>query len=83
MGGGTDRILDGLGSFSIRRATGIPNEDGEDLLGPFHCNRRIKFHVLFTAVPDKDELGLGEVVEDVDDSLAFSSRRSRQKTVKQ
>jgi hypothetical protein len=61
----------------------IPDEDCEDLLGPFHRDRRVKFHVLFAAVTNEDELGLGEVVEDIDDSLAFSSRRSRQEAVKQ
>ena len=83
VGSGTDGIFDGLGFYSIQEAAGIPNEDREDLLGPFHRDRCIKFHVLFTAVTYKDELGLGEVVENIDNSLAFSRRRSRQEAVKE
>jgi len=77
VSGGADRILDRLGLFSLRGTASIPDEDREDLLGPFHRDRRVKFHVLFTAITDQDELGLGEVVEDIDNSLAFASRGGR------
>jgi len=77
VGGGTNGILDGLDFFSIRRAASISNEDREDLLGPFNRDRRVKFHVLFTTITDEDELGLGETVENVDNSLTFSSRGGR------
>ena len=60
----------------------IPNGDRESLLGPFYGNRRVDFRVLFTAITNEDELGLWEVVEYIDDSLTFSTRRSRQETVK-
>jgi hypothetical protein len=76
VGGGTDRILDGLKLFPNRRAASISNEDRKDLLGPFHRDCRVKFHILFTAITNENELGLGEAVEDIDDTLAFSSRRS-------
>jgi len=82
VGGGTDGILDRLRLFSLRGTASIPNEDREDLLGPFHRDRRVKFHVLFAAITDEDELGLGEVVKNIDNSLAFASRGSRQETVK-
>ena len=81
VSGGTDRILDRLGLFSLRGTASISDENREDLLGPFHRDRRIKFHVLFTAITDEDELGLGEVVEDVNHSLAFAGRRCRQEAV--
>ena len=77
MTGDTDRILYRLQILSDRRATSISNEDREDLLGPFHRNRRVKLHILFAAIADENELGLGEVVENIDDSLTFSGRRCR------
>ena len=83
VSGGADSVLDGLELFSLGGTASVPNEDREDLLRPFHRDRRVKLHVLFTAITDEDELGLGEAVEDIDNSLAFSSRRSRQETVKQ
>jgi len=82
LSSGTGRVLNGLGLLSFRGATSIPDEDREDLLRPFHRDRRVKLHVLFATITDEDELRLGEAVEDVDDSLALSSRRSRQETVK-
>jgi hypothetical protein len=83
MSGSTDGILDGLKLLSNRRTASISDENREDLLGSFHRDRRIKFQVLFTTIPDENELGFGEMVEDIDDPLAFSSRRSRQEAVKQ
>lgn len=82
MSGDTGGIIDGLGFFSVRGGTSIPDEDREDLLRSFHRNCRVKFHVLFTAITHKDKLGLGEAVENIDHSLTFSSRRCRQETIK-
>ena len=83
VGRGTDRILDRLEFLSDRRAASISNEDREDLLGPFHRDCRVEFQVLFAAIAYKDELRLGEAVEDIDNPLAFSSCGSRQETIEQ
>ena len=83
MGGSASGILHGLGHFSVQRATSISDKDRQNLLGSFHRDRRVKFHVLFTTVTDEDELGLGEAIEDIYHSLTFPSRRGRKKAVKQ
>jgi hypothetical protein len=71
VGGGTDGIFDGLGLFSIQRATSISDEDRKDLLGTFCRDCCVQFHVLFTTITDENKLGLWETVEDIDHSLAF------------